>query len=103
MTDDDKAVGPALAQGPNRSAASGDLTKQTMKQEGHREDGEPAECTEGGIGIWNQSEFRFGDLIQAFCELTDPNSMRRVTEDTEESRRAQSISLNPEPVPPPSP
>jgi hypothetical protein len=43
-----------------------------MEQDCHREHGELTEDTEGDIGIWNQSEFRFGDFIQALCELTDP-------------------------------
>jgi hypothetical protein len=65
-----------------------------MKQDCHREHGELTEGTEGDIGIWNESEFRLGDFIQALCELTDPkliSSEERIrhrghgglTEDTE--------------------
>lgn len=47
-----------------------------MEENCHREHGEFTEDTEGHIGIWNQSEFRLGDLIQGLCELTDPKRMR---------------------------
>ena len=77
------------------------------EQDCHREHGELTESTEECIGIWNQSEFRLNDLIQALCELTDPNSIstrkRGVTEGTEESRRAQSEPPNSEPIRLPTP
>jgi hypothetical protein len=73
-----------------------------MEENCHREHGELTESTERNVGIWSESEFRLSALIQALCEFTDPRRISQgkefVTENTEESQRARSDDISPEPI-----